>query len=331
MTARFSYLTDICKAVDAVYWQHFAQDFLAWRGVESLPCITHPRDWFFLGAVACVRWPRVVAQAISHLDGAEPRDMTPAQWHAYFLRLLECADGHRWEDMWEKIAPGRGVAWPGLCSWAERLELLEKPPDGAQLLDEERRILRLGRRGIRYQLLPQAQSRAALVSRDPEPLLRFALVAGQLAEAFMPGGANAVRRQYLTRWLLSLVEHQYGPEVWDPLSMAQLQQWAPDVNSHCSVLGSWACERARLEFGMSPLHISSAACFWRTMEREAGSLLLSAKPSAVLNSVRELHRSEPAPSHDGSSVQLSWWPSMRELSLAMAAEAEQAAAEQAAA
>ena len=129
----------------------------------------------------------------------------------------------------------------------------------------------------------------------------------------MPGG-ESVGLQYLTRRLLSLLELQYGPEVWDPLSMAQLQELAPDANRHCRELGEWGCERARLHFGMSPLYISSAASIWGTVDEDHGTYLLSVKPTEIFNSIRALHRTESALSHDGSSVQLSWWPSMRELS-----------------
>ena len=343
MTARFSFVTDACQGLEAVYWRHFVQDFLAWRGVESLQSITHPRDWCFLCTVACIRWPRVVAQAITHLDGAEPREMTVSEWHAYLLRLLDFADGHEWHDMWNKIAPRPSVAWTGLCSWAKRLKLVEKLQQGHPPADEKRRVFRLGRGGISYQLLPEAQSQAAVervlvavspppwpspeqvVSRGTESLLRFAQAAGQLATAFM-GGGGASGRQYLERRLLSLVEHHYGSEVWDPLSMDQLSEWAPDANGHCTALKGWACERARLEFGMSPLEISSAAFCWGTVEREAGSLLLAAKPSAIMSSIRQLHQSESAPTHDGNPVQLPWWPSLRELTRAMQADVEQAEA-----
>ena len=133
MTARFSYLTEACLGLEEVYWQHFVKDFLAWRGAASLSCITHPRDWSFLATVASVRTPRVVVQAISRLEGAEPREMTLQDWHAYLLRLLDCADGKDWHDMWEHIAPDgtkQLTQWPGLCHWARSLKLLRKLEQG---------------------------------------------------------------------------------------------------------------------------------------------------------------------------------------------------------
>ena len=96
MTARFSYLTEACLGLEDVYWLHFVKDFLDWRAVASLESITHPRDWSFLATVASVRTPRVVAQAISRLEGAEPREMTLQDWRAYLLRLLDFADGQDW-------------------------------------------------------------------------------------------------------------------------------------------------------------------------------------------------------------------------------------------
>ena len=50
------------------------------------------------------------------------------------------------------------------------------------------------------------------------------------------------------------------------------------------------------------------------MNKDDGTRLLSVKPTEIFNSIRVLHRTDSALSHDGSSVQLSWWPSMRELS-----------------
>ena len=44
---------------------------------------------------------------------------------------------------------------------------------------------------------------------------------------------------------------------------------------------------------------------------------MKVKPREIFNSIRTLHRTEAAPSHDGSSAQLSWWPSMRQLSRAL--------------
>ena len=76
MTARFSYLTEACLGLEDVYWLHFVKDFLDWRAVASLESITHPRDWSFLATVASARAPRVVAEAISRVEGAEPREMT---------------------------------------------------------------------------------------------------------------------------------------------------------------------------------------------------------------------------------------------------------------
>ena len=107
--------------------------------MDSVSCITHPRDWSFLATVASVRTPRVVAQAISRLEGAEPREMTLQDWRAYLLRLLDCADGRDWHDMWEHIAPGttrRRNSWSGLCSWARRLQLLSKLEDGQEPAEE---------------------------------------------------------------------------------------------------------------------------------------------------------------------------------------------------
>ena len=342
MTARFSYLTEACLGLEEVYWQHFVKDFLAWRGAASLLCITHPRDWSFLATVASVRTPRVVVQAISRLEGAEPREMTLLDWRAYLLRLLDCADGKDWHDMWEHIAP-RGTKqlrqWPGLCHWARSLKLLRKLEQGHEADEapksrrtlvprEEGRVLRLGRGLLRYELLPEAQSHEALEGLlrlrppswpsfvAPPPLHCFAQAVGEVAAACMPGDAG-FGLQYLTRRLLSLLEIQYGPEVWDPLSFAELQEFASDANQHCRALGGWGCEQVRLHFGMSPLHISSAASSWETVNKADGDHLLKVKPREIFNSIRTLHRTEAARSHDGPSAQLSWWPSMRQLSRAL--------------
>ena len=72
--------------VEAVYWEHFIREFLRWRQVDSIAAITQQCDWCLLYVVASVRWPRVVAQALPVLQGAEPRDMTAEDWHAYIVR-----------------------------------------------------------------------------------------------------------------------------------------------------------------------------------------------------------------------------------------------------
>ena len=344
MAARFSYLTEACLGLEEVYWQHFVKDFLAWRGFSggNLSCITHPRDWTFLATVASVRTPRVVVQAISRLEGAEPREMTLGDWRAYLLRLLDCADGKDWLDMWEHIAPcgtKQHNPWPGLCHWARSLKLLRKLDQGHEADEapkrrstrvprEERRVLRLGRGLLRYELLPEAQSHEALEGllrlrppsrrscAAPPDLHCFAQAVGEVAAACMPGDAG-FGLQYLTRRLLGLLEIQYGPEVWDPLSFAELQEFASDANQHCRALGEWGCEQVRRHFGMSPLLISSAVSSWETVKKAEGDQLSKVQPREILNSIRTLHRTEAAPSHDGPSAQLSWWPTMRQLSRAV--------------
>ena len=67
------------------------------------------------------------------------------------------------------------------------------------------------------------------------------------------------------------------------------------------------------------LHVASAyqlcgESSWATVNKDDGTRLLSVSPTEIFNSIRTLHRAESALSHDGSSVQLSWWPSMRQLS-----------------
>ena len=347
MTARFSYLTEACLGLEDVYWLHFVKDFLDWRAVASLESITHPRDWSFLATVASVRTPRVVAQAISRLEGAEPREMTLEDWRAYLLRLLDCADGNDWHDMWEYIAP-HGTSqlnqWPGLCHWARSLKLLRKLEQGHEA-DEapksrktraprtEGRVLRLGRGLLCYELLPPAQSHEALegllrlrppvwpsceqvAARNEAPLHCFAEVVSEAVAACMPGDAGS-GIQYSTRRLLSLLEMQHGPQVWDPLTMAELQQMASDANKHTGRLAHWGCEQVRRHFGMSPLQISSAASSWESVNKADGDYLSQLSPTQIFNSIRTLHRTEAAPSHDGPPAQLSWWPSMRQLSRAL--------------
>ena len=108
--------------------------------------------------------------------------------------------------------------------------------------------------------------------------------------------------------------------------MGQLLRWAPDANGHCNVLRDWSCERARLQFGMSPLQISSAAASWGAVDADDGALLLAAKPSTILNCLRELRRTEMAPIGEFEHVELPWWPCMREVSEAMRAAEEVAEA-----
>ena len=93
--------------------------------------------------------------------------------------------------------------------------------------------------------------------------------------------------------------------------------FASDANQHSGRLGDWACEQVRLQFGMSPLQISSAASSWETVNKADADHLLKVSPGDIFNSIRAFHRTEAAPSHDGPSAQLSWWPSMRQLSRAL--------------
>ena len=80
---------------------------------------------------------------------------------------------------------------------------------------------------------------------------------------------------------------------------------------------SGGCEQLRLHFGMSPLRISSAASSWETVNEAEGAHLSKARHAEIFNSIRTLHRTEAAPSHDGVEAQLCWWPSMRQLSRAL--------------
>ena len=248
--------------------------------------------------------------------------------------------------MWEYIAPHGTTQrnqWPGLCHWASSLKLLRKldrgheadeaPKRHKRILHRGARVLRLGRGLLRYELLPAAQSHEALerllLLRPPcwpsleqvmrgeqAPLHSFAQAVGETAAACMPGDAGP-GLQYLKRHLLSLLEIHYGPEVWDPLPMAELQGFASDANQHSGRLGDWACEQVRLQFGMSPLQISSAASSWETVNKADADHLLKVSPGDIFNSIRALHRTEAAQSHEGSSAELSWWPSMRQLSRAL--------------
>ena len=68
---------------------------------------------------------------------------------------------------------------------------------------------------------------------------------------------------------------------------------------------------------MSPLQISSAASSWEMVDKADADHLLKVSPGDIFNSIRALHRTEAAPSHDGAEAQLSWWPSMRQLSRAL--------------
>ena len=52
---------------------------------------------------------------------------------------------------------------------------------------------------------------------------------------------------------------------------------------------------------------------------EVETCMVEAKPSAVLNVVRDLLRYEGAPSQDGTTVELPWWPSPTELANKMLA------------
>ena len=71
---------------------------------------------------------------------------------------------------------------------------------------------------------------------------------------------------------------------------------------------------------MSPLQISSAASSWETVNKADADHLLKVSPGDIFNSIRAFHRTEAAPSHDGPPAQLSWWPSMRQLSRALVEE-----------
>ena len=68
---------------------------------------------------------------------------------------------------------------------------------------------------------------------------------------------------------------------------------------------------------MPPLRISSAASSWETVNEADGAHLSKARHAEIFNSIRTLHRTEAAPSHDGAEARLSWWPSMRQLSRAL--------------
>ena len=174
----------------------------------------------------------------------------------------------------------------------------------------------MGLLGLRPPSWPSCEQ---VVARDQAPLHCFAQAVGEVAAACMPGRSGFARK-YLTRRLLSLLEIEHGPNVWDPLTMAELQEMAPDAKKHTGLLAHWGCEQVRRHFGMSPLQISSAASSWESVNKADGDYLSQLSPTQIFNSIRTLHRTEAAPSHDGPPAQLSWWPSMRQLSRALVEE-----------
>ena len=328
MTARFAYVTTICRGVEMVYFMHVLKGFLSWRQVDAVAAITHPADWCFLCIVAAIRWPRVVCHALTLLEGAEPRDMTVEGWHAYIVRLLMVADRHKWDDMWVKISPGRASVRSGLCCLAKRLGVIAKvgKEDGSRRRAKgcQGQVLTLGSNANIYRVQDVSASRARVmeimnVSAPPWPTQHqgeayemYGRAVSGMAALFM-GPASDLGGGYLARRLLSLVELEQGAEVWDPLPMGTVQSWLPDMNKHTEPLHTWTCARVRKEFCMSPLQVSSVACFWGQTNKEAETCLVEAKPSAILNAVRDLMRYEEAPSQDGMTVQLPWWPATSEL------------------
>ena len=120
-------MSHISVVVRSLYfWEHFVNQLLAWRRADSFAAVTERGDWCLLCVVASVRCPRVVGQALRLLEGAEPRKMSPEDWHAYIVRLLMCADGHTWADMWTKVAPGCSSDGSGLSCVAKRLGIIVK-------------------------------------------------------------------------------------------------------------------------------------------------------------------------------------------------------------
>ena len=137
--------------------------------------------------------------------------------------------------------------------------------------------------------------------------------------------ADDLDMSYMIRRLLSLIDQEYGPAVWDAVPMSVLQGWHPYRAGSCSPLFPWDCGRVRQEFSMSPLQVSSVACCWAESQgighidrpRDMETCWMSAKASGILSTARELQRYEKAQSQDDMTAWLPCWPSTIELTRAL--------------
>jgi len=147
-------------------------------------------------------------------------------------------------------------------------------------------------------------------------VVRYGTSVSELAATFM-GHASGLGRGYLTRRLLSLLEFDHGSVVWDAIPMETVESWHLNMRAHRRPLHKWTCGRVRRQFCMSPLQVSTVACSWGLYDEDVEACMVKAKASVVLSVARDLLRYEKAPSQDGMTVKLPWWPSSKELAMSL--------------
>ena len=282
MAAWYSYVTNLGLTSDCAAWFEFVRRFLKWRGMTSVRMVTHAGDWMLVSLVACVAWPQVVDEALTLLSGLEPRTATATQWRDYLLRMLSFSHGKPWNDVHRCSSPSRHNASFGLTWFCETLGIANEPSgrvltpgDGGEqsgvLLgpsqtgagSSQARLQKcLGFLQTTSSLWPTSTKDVTPASSQVRAFAkRVSMFVGELL-----GEQSVCARGMLCRRLLSLLELEYGHDVWDGFSMGDLRKWVPDVNGYCAPLRKLSAKEARLLFDMSPLNVSTQAGMWGMVE-----------------------------------------------------------------
>ena len=84
---------------------------------------------------------------------------------------------------------------------------------------------------------------------------------------------------------LTLLEFDFGNDVWDATPMRDVLQWVTEGSDHCSPILKMSGKEVRERFGMSPLLVPRHARMWGMVQKTHIPRLLKADDSTLLNAV----------------------------------------------